>query len=172
MSQLVRMKIKLTTTGHKALPDGRNSLHLAAEDGNKQKVKNLLKAGARVNSLDHQGFTALHLAAWGGHEEVITVLLKQNADQEILAQGRRAFHWAAVGGHVPAMRELDRYDRQSKFSLTEHHKTALHLAADHGNLEAVNWLLKHGVDLELEDENGLTAEDYARDEGILLWSPT
>lgn len=72
-------------------------------------------------------------------------------------------HWAAVGGHVSVLKFLQtkKYDVKS---LTSKEESTLHLAADHGNLEAVKWLVKQ-VSISLRDNNGRTAEDLAKLEG-------
>lgn len=50
-------------------------------------------------------------------------------------------------------------------ALTSSHKTTVHLAADHGNLEAVKWLVQQGVNLNLTDTKGHNAYRYAKHEG-------
>lgn len=50
-------------------------------------------------------------------------------------------------------------------SLTASRQTTLHLAADNGNLDAVDWLIRHGIDLNHQDATGWKAEDYAKEEG-------
>lgn len=39
--------------------------------------------------------------------------------------------------------------------------TALHLAADNGNLEATRWLIHQRVDIKAKNDNGQTAFDLA-----------
>lgn len=47
----------------------------------------------------------------------------------------------------------------------ENDTTALHLAAEFGNLEAVTWLVQQGLNFNERDKRGRTAEDYAINEG-------
>lgn len=54
-------------------------LHDAAFRGDAKKVKNLLKSGAPVNSLNSEGATALHWAAFKGHLEVAKILVQHGA---------------------------------------------------------------------------------------------
>lgn len=50
-------------------------------------------------------------------------------------------------------------------TLTSKQQSTLHMAADHGNQEAVEWLVKQGINPNLYDLEGHTAEDLARLEG-------
>lgn len=50
-------------------------------------------------------------------------------------------------------------------ALTHKQKSALHLAADYGNVSVVEWLLTHGIDIYQEDDSGKTALFYAQDQG-------
>lgn len=43
--------------------------------------------------------------------------------------------------------------------------TALHLAADHGNLEAVSWLVEKGAYLQVKDKRGNTPKNQAHEAG-------
>lgn len=51
-------------------------------------------------------------------------------------------------------------------SLTQEDKsTALHLAADNGNLEAVRWLISNGVNIHAENKNLKSAQELAKTAG-------
>lgn len=50
-------------------------------------------------------------------------------------------------------------------SVTAEQKSALHLAAEYGNISVVRWLLKQGVNIYQEDVSGRTALHYAQNEG-------
>ena len=56
-----------------------NNLHLAVRAGDIDKTRELLKAGADVNSRDNLGGTPLHSAAWNGNVELATLLLENGA---------------------------------------------------------------------------------------------
>jgi ankyrin repeat protein len=59
----------------------KEQLHFAADDGDLDKVKNLLEQGSDVNAFDEDlYFTPLHFAAKGGHIEVVKYLLSVGAD--------------------------------------------------------------------------------------------
>ncbi|XP_042226108.1 serine/threonine-protein kinase AtPK1/AtPK6-like isoform X2 [Homarus americanus] len=92
------------------------------------------------------------------------MILDRNADRESVAQGRRAVHWAAVGGHVQVLQVLR--DRGCNLSaLTADGSTVLHLAADYGNLEAVTWLVGEGLDPSVKNTENFTAGELAKAAG-------
>jgi hypothetical protein len=58
----------------------REQLHFAAEEGNLEKVAQLLRDGHQPNFFDELGKTPLHYAAEHGHLDVIRLLLASGAD--------------------------------------------------------------------------------------------
>ncbi|XP_037803939.1 ankyrin-1-like [Penaeus monodon] len=108
--------------------------------------------------------TPLHLASWGGHAEVIEVLLQKGANGNARTdEGMTAIHLASMGGHVSSMEALA--PTCDILSVTRDGKSALHLAAEYGNLGAVQWLHLHGLATSLKDHSGQTPLQYAKDEG-------
>lgn len=104
--------------------------------------------------LDLQGFYL------GTENSVNSLVRTRSAD--ILLAGRRALHWAAVGGHVEALKALKK-GGCNMTALTPEGATALHLAADNCNLEAVKWLVKEGdIDPLATDNTKSTAKDLAK----------
>jgi ankyrin repeat protein len=59
---------------------GREQLHLAAQDGDLEKIRELVMAGYPVNAFDELSFPPLHYAAMGEHFEVAKYLLSVGAD--------------------------------------------------------------------------------------------
>jgi ankyrin repeat protein len=57
-----------------------DSIHVAAELGNIEAVKQHLAAGADVNAKDKYGFTPLYQTARFGHKEVAELLIANGAD--------------------------------------------------------------------------------------------
>ncbi|XP_042873333.1 ankyrin repeat and death domain-containing protein 1A-like [Penaeus japonicus] len=139
-------------------------LHLAADRGDVGIVKILIGNGADVNTRNYEGMTPLHLASWGGHSEVITVLLEHGADGNAkTAEGMTAMHLASMGGHVSSMETLA---TKCDFGSTNRDgKSALHLAAEYGNMDAVRWLTLQGHDVSQRDASGRTPFQYAKEEG-------
>jgi ankyrin repeat protein/outer membrane protein assembly factor BamB len=79
-----------------------SDLVLAADNGELEKVKTLLKRGAWADSRDILGGTALTSAAAKGHEEIVRLLLSSGAKLDIGKQAgkRTAIEMAAYGGNA------------------------------------------------------------------------
>jgi len=77
-----------------------DSIHVAAEVGNFEAVKQHLTAGTDVNAKNNKGYTPLHQAVHDGHKKVIELLIARGAD--VNAKNKyevTALHMAAVNGH-------------------------------------------------------------------------
>ncbi|CAH3150822.1 unnamed protein product [Porites lobata] len=111
-------------------------LMIAAENGHINAVTTLVKCGAYVDLKDKDGQTALHYALmYSPHAsiEVLNCLIKNEADVN-------AFTF--------------RYE--TPLMLASYFETSLH---DH--VKAVTFLIKHGANVDLRDNNGDTALHYA-----------
>jgi ankyrin repeat protein len=58
-------------------------LHLAASEGNKAVVQQLLENGADIDTKDSDGCTALHWAGSEGHKAVVRMLLEEGTEVEV-----------------------------------------------------------------------------------------
>lgn len=114
---------------------GNRPLQLAALKGHAEMVTLLLRAKARVDLANGQGFLPLHDAALGGSAEVVRRLVTAGAVVDAPATGRG--------------------DGQ----------TALQIAAAFGNREAVMALLAAGADPAKRDGRGRTAAELAEAAG-------
>ena len=136
--------IELVADGRVAcdLPDrfGRTPLHWAAEQGHRNVVIVLLRAGACVDPRSQRNATPIMLAASRGHVEVFRVLLKYRAGQSDC--------WP-----------LNRH----RHGIEHWRSTALHCAAAGGHVRVIEVLLDAGFDRGQHDGAGLTpAEVSAR----------
>lgn len=59
---------------------GKTSLHKAAEQGNAELIKVLLKYGASINATDIKGETPLHSLAWRENDEIFKFLIENKAN--------------------------------------------------------------------------------------------
>ncbi|XP_055309228.1 ankyrin repeat domain-containing protein 65-like [Sitodiplosis mosellana] len=79
---------------------GRTDLHNAAEKGQLDAVKKLIKEGAKVDPIDAVKRTPLHYAAMNGHIKVVELLIMKGAEVDpIDAVKRTPLHHAAMNGN-------------------------------------------------------------------------
>ena len=80
----------------------------AAIKGNISRLRELIKAGADVNTKDKKfGLTTLMMAASEGHADVVRELIKAGADLNAKGNlGFTALMYAALKGHADVAREL------------------------------------------------------------------
>lgn len=117
---------------------GRNALLVASHCGREGIVDLLIKSGARVAVTDGSGETALHLAASRGHWEVIQLLLMSS----ILPKTSDFIETPTLKG-----------------------RTALRVATDGGQPDAVEVLLINGAQVNARAENQMTALHAAAKSG-------
>lgn len=81
----------------------------AAMNGDVDTVRQLLRSGVDIDSLDRHGQSAVMLAAHRGHREVVEALIDAGADLNVTAKyGLSALMLAVVGGHLSIARLLAR----------------------------------------------------------------
>lgn len=120
-----------------------------------------------LNAYSADGFYPLGLAAFFGHPEAVRLLLARGADVAQVARNPmrvQPLH-AAVGGRsaeavrmlVDAGAPID--GRQQKGF------TPLHAAVHQGNVELTTYLLAHGADPKLQNDDGQSAIGLAAEAG-------
>ncbi|XP_041937519.1 ankyrin repeat domain-containing protein 50 [Alosa sapidissima] len=158
--------------------DGRTALSVAAlcapgsgGRGYGEVVSLLLDRAANPAHRDRDGMTPLLLAAYEGHEEALELLLEAGADVDETA-GSQPTAVAAVTpllaaasmGHAGAVNRV-LFWGAAVDAIDGEGRTALCLAAAHGNLEVVRALLDRGLDENHKDDLGWTPLHAAACEG-------
>lgn len=148
--------------------NGATYLMVAAHNGNLEYLNLLLRYGADVNqrdetSNDNRGDTALLVALHSGQEKIVLRLLEAGASLDVVNMWDwTPMHMAAQSFCVPCL-ELLLQKGQSIHAkaYASRGETPVMLAAGKGRIEALEWLVKHGADLEEKDPFGNNALDWA-----------
>ena len=144
----------------------RTPLHNAAQNGDLEKVKALLKKNPGLVSskgtnsyggtMSLRGGTALHLAARKGDMAMVALLLTSNADVNATDNdGRVPLHEATSGGHADVVELLLAHGADVN-ARANNGFTSLHWAALFGHADVAEVLLAHGAEVNAMNNNGAT----------------
>jgi ankyrin repeat protein len=136
---------------------GGTSLHVAAEQGQLQRVERLLSKGAEINALDGNGNAPLHLAVIYGHPEVAMLLVRSGADvhaKQKNKMGGTPLFWAAQNGYKDLVALILEKSPGNGLEC-EDAWAVLSLAASAGHRDVVELLLSKGASANAKDNEGL-----------------
>jgi uncharacterized protein len=162
--------------GHKEIADlllakGADlNLFEASAGGQTERVKALLAANPRlINAYSHDGFTALHLAAFFGHQAILEFLLSSGANPNAVAKNPMQvvpIHSAAAHYQPEVAEAMVRSLLAHGADVNARQEggfTALHAAAQSGNLGLLDLLLDSGADINAAASDGKTPLAIARE---------
>jgi len=163
-------------------PGGKTALHCASEKGHTEVAKLLISQGAYVNAIGWK-MTPLHFAAMSGDKKTVELLLSKGADinakdrygrtplfeamkssaagckevvKFLVSKGSKVpeFHLAAYLGDTEKLKKClqDGMDINSQEDFC---CTALHLAANSGKKDIVEFLISKGAKVDARDALGL-----------------
>lgn len=143
----------------------------AASVGRTAWVAELLdRDSSLVNAYSRDGFFPLGLAAFFGHPETVRLLLARGADVTQVARNPmqiQALHAAIAGRSSDAVRMV--VEAGAPVNAKQHQGwTALHEAVHQANVEMTRYLLAHGADPKLQNDDGKSALDLAEGNGAIL----
>jgi uncharacterized protein len=140
----------------------------AASVGQTARVAELLDADpTQVNAYSSDGFYPLGLAAFFGHPDTVRLLLARGADVTQVARNPmrvQPLHAAVAGRSIDAVRQLV----QAGAPLDGKQQggwTPLHAAVHRADMEMTSYLLAHGADPKLQNDEGKSAIGLAAEEG-------
>ncbi|KAL8689788.1 MAG: hypothetical protein Q9218_004619 [Villophora microphyllina] len=145
---------------------GETPLHLAAKQNDVTLMRHLINHGARTQSVDAQSFTPFLTAVSNGSNEAVGFLVENGAEPE----RSTALCMAARGLKLDIVRLLVDCGADVNH-ITSYRCTPLHLAAGAVNYmepslriierqkDVLLYLLEHGADPSITDENGRYPED-------------
>jgi ankyrin repeat protein len=136
--------------------DGIAALHYAARDDNVEVLKELIRAGARVDEPKSDGCRSLHIAATYGWVNIVKALLDAHADVNAASKaGSTALHYASLYGQPDALRVL-LAAKPAVDALYTGGWTALHLAVRRNYLDMAKDLLDASADPDVAETHGWT----------------
>uniref|UniRef100_A0A8C5WQ05 Uncharacterized protein n=1 Tax=Laticauda laticaudata TaxID=8630 RepID=A0A8C5WQ05_LATLA len=130
-------------------------LHLAADMGNPAMVELLLNFKADPNVTDKEKKSPLHFATLGGHFYAVKALLaKKSRVASKDMDGCTPMHYAASSGNMEILKELwVAGDNKNINDKNIWRKTLLHLVAEHGHSNLIDFLLNNGSSINALDNN-------------------
>jgi ankyrin repeat protein len=120
----------------------------------------LLQNGANINVYDSERRSPAHFVAAGGLETILAMMMDQGIDWSLGdSRGLTPAHYAAFYGRVNILKWLWAHGvnvREKSFSLYGGPEISpLHLAAKKGNIDCVEFLIRSGVDGNVQDSCGV-----------------
>ena len=140
-------------------PEGVSALMLAVK-GPSLKVAQLLAAWpqVKIESRNEKDESVLMLASLKGYLPLVKTLVARDAD--VNKPGWTALHYAASNGHVAVIEFL--LDHSAYIDAeSPNGTTPLMMAAMYGSPESVKVLIQAGADLQIKNQLGMTALDFA-----------
>ncbi|KLL03283.1 MAG: ankyrin repeat protein [Mycoplasmataceae bacterium CE_OT135] len=149
--------------------NGNSSLHYAVSNENWEAIEVLLQNKANPDIQDVNGFTPLHLAAANSHRQIVKKLLKHKANPNFTDnKGNTPLHFAAEQNNLETLKLLvnnpwgkqkGNIDAVNKYNWSVLHGAALGIINEKEDWGIIEWLLKQGVDVNVEDNNGFSVHD-------------
>ena len=135
-------------------------LFSAAQSGEADVIKELIKEGANVNAVNKYGWTVLMQAAYFGKVDAAKTLIEAGADVNAKSNdGWTALMEAAHNGNVEMVKILieEKADVNAKMTAgVDTGQTALMVAAWFGKVDAVKALIESGADVNAKRPDGQT----------------
>ncbi|KAH9495268.1 hypothetical protein Btru_016256 [Bulinus truncatus] len=160
-------KLQKVSDLHKLNNNGENALILAAQSGSLEITELLFKNSADLNIVNNEGNNALMLAANLGHAKIVKLLLEKNF-QNVNSVNTAGWSALMLSCKVPSVCTKLLLDRNSNVhSTSTNGLTALLIASEYGNVNAVQILIKKTSKIDQADSMGETALMKAAKRGHL-----
>ena len=152
--------------------DDQTALHYAVcgSDVSCKILSYLIENGAEVNAFARRDNTPLMLACKYGHLNAVSSLIEHGAKVNLQdAIGNTAVHYAlsCSNGSPEVLSRLMRDRAAVNSACTRYNSTPLMIACQYGHMNAVTFLIEHGANMDLQDQDGNTALHYAVNAGAV-----
>ena len=137
----------------------------ASESDDHKAVSRLLDEGADITTKNSSGKTGLNLGVRRGHEEVVMTFINHEIDVNISDITRTRLMEAAQAGQLKMVQILFGHGAKVNLKSDDEGYSALIIAAKKDFPDVVGFLLQHGADETIEDNGGLTAVQWAEENG-------
>ncbi|XP_008217571.3 uncharacterized protein LOC103318097 [Nasonia vitripennis] len=144
-------------------------LHVAATYGSHDVIEFLIKnTNLNVDDRDNTGKTPLHIASENGFKNIVELLLKYKAKSSIHDfSGKAPLHYAVEYNYEDIAKLLLRLESSVDCNQILGGFTTLHMAAEKGHLNLVNFLLECKANVHAKTDNQATALHLASLNGYL-----
>ena len=132
---------------------GRTALHMAASAGQAHLMQLLTDHGLDVNLATYEGMTPLHFAAAHNRLQTIHTLLSLGASKSMTIENELVvspLYQAVVKGHKDVVKALLNAGHPIE-SCVDRKRTILHVAALNNQVDVIETLLDHGLDVNMLD---------------------
>ena len=139
-----------------SLTSGETWVHAAIEgDCSRETLQVIINHGADVNATNKNNVTSLMRACYKGNMDVINELLNAGADPNIADSlcGKTWIHWAVKGGCSKETLQAIINLGADVNATNEYKSTALMMACEIGNIDAINVLLNAKADSNIANTN-------------------
>ncbi len=138
---------------------GRTALHIAAIKGNIQMIERLLLYGAEIDTRDNEGKTPLIQAIDNIQYSAAGLLVKSHADIFIADNSGKSTADYSVEKGLSAMEQI--VSDENKDNLNDQGLGLIHMAAQKGIYQLVDFLIEKEVNVNKRTEEGKLALDYS-----------
>ena len=147
--------------------NGKNCLHIAAENGHLNLCRKLIsKHNVDMQLPDNDGWNALHYFAEKGSYELIKIVADMGTDIKMQTnEGKDCLHIAADNSHFNLCMTLIKKHKFDARLPDLAGTTALHYFAENGSYELIKAVADMGIDINLKTNDGKNCLHIAADTG-------
>jgi ankyrin repeat protein len=156
---MIRKLIEIGVDLNAQSQDKETPLSAAVTDNKIEIVRMLLEAGAQLK-VDNT-VSLIDIAAKNGNPEILKLLLDKTLERGEALHLDNAVIYAATAKNTAVMKLLIQYQANINAQGAFNRKTALHIAAQKGDLDMVNLLMTNHAKLDICDSKGNTPLHYA-----------